>query len=78
MGDGIDVSGLVHPALMEIEFLVSCSALVIYGTYVALFSTCIAVRTYRRFFRGIDAVFGAVPGAIGGKLLLDGMCELCS
>lgn len=67
-----------HPALVAIGLLAAISAMTIYGIYAVLFSTGIAVRTYRRFFQTIEAVFGAVFGIIGGRLLADGLRELRS
>jgi len=55
---------------------VSASAMAIYGTYAWLFSTGVAVRAYRRLFRAVDALFGAVFGALGAKLVADGLREL--
>lgn len=52
------------------------SAFAIYGTYGLLFSSGLAQRAYARFARGIEALFGAAFGAIGGKLLSDGLREL--
>ena len=54
------------------------SAFVIYSIYAVLFSSGFAKRNYARFSRGIEAVFGLVFGAIGGKLASDGLGELNS
>jgi threonine/homoserine/homoserine lactone efflux protein len=51
----------------------SASAMAIYGTYAVLFSSGVAVRAYTRFFRAIEGTFGALFGAIGAKLVLDGI-----
>ncbi len=55
---------------------VSASAMAIYGTYACLFSTGIAMRTYRRLSHVIEAAFGMVFGAIGAKLIADGLREI--
>ncbi|MGF1475795.1 MAG: LysE family translocator [Geminicoccaceae bacterium] len=53
----------------------SLSAMTIYGAYALLFSTGIVVRAYGRLFKLIDAGFGILFGALGGRLLLDGLKE---
>ncbi|HMB48942.1 MAG TPA: LysE family translocator [Afifellaceae bacterium] len=55
---------------------VSLSAGAIYGVYAFLFSTGIALRAYGRVFRFVEAGFGMVFGAIGAKLVADGIREL--
>lgn len=55
---------------------VSLSALGIYGAYAFAFSTGAAVRAYGRFFRVIETTFGALFGAIGARLVADGIREL--
>lgn len=65
-----------HSSLVLIGVMAAISAMVVYGTYAVLFSTGVAVRTYQRFFRVIDASFGAIFGLIGGRLLLDGLRAL--
>ncbi|WP_269274810.1 LysE family translocator [Sinorhizobium psoraleae] len=54
----------------------SMSAVVVYGAYALLFSTGVALRGYRRFFRMVDGTFGIVFGALGGRLLWDGVKHL--
>lgn len=54
----------------------AASAAVIYGIYAVLFSTSVIDRTYHRFWRVIEGLFGATFGALGGKLLYDGFREL--
>lgn len=56
--------------------LVALSAALIYGTYGLLFSSGLAVSAYRRFARWIEAVFGALFGALGVMLLADGVRSL--
>jgi len=65
-----------HSALVLIGVMAALSAMMVYGTYAVLFSTGVAVRTYQRFFRVIDASFGAIFGLIGGRLLIDGLRAL--
>lgn len=48
----------------------------IYGTYAFLFSTGFAMRSYDRFARWIEFLFSACFGALGGKLMIDGLGEL--
>ena len=50
--------------------------MLIYGAYALIFSTGLAMRVYARVFRGIEAGFGAIFGAIGAKLFVDGVREL--
>lgn len=54
------------------------SGFVIYGLYALLFSTGFASRTYAKFSRWFEVAFGAAFGALGGKLLFDGVRELRS
>ena len=51
------------------------SALTVYGTYAALFSSGLARRVHARFARAIEALFGAAFGLIGGRLFVDGVRE---
>ena len=69
LGYGFGVSFLIGVG-------VSLSALVIYACYAWLFSTGIAIRTYRRFFRVVEGLIGAVFGTLGGALLLNGLREI--
>jgi hypothetical protein len=48
----------------------------IYGAYALIFSTGVVMRVYARFFRAIEGGFGAIFGAIGAKLFIDGVREL--
>lgn len=54
------------------------SGFLIYGTYALLFSTGVALKAYQRFSRWIELIFSASFGALGGKLLLDGLGEMKS
>jgi threonine/homoserine/homoserine lactone efflux protein len=72
---------LASLSLSKLQFLAiglgaSASAMIIYGTYALIFSTGIAMRAYARFFRVIEGSFGAVFGAIGAKVFIDGVREL--
>lgn len=67
--------------LSSIQFLVfglavSLSAFCVYGSYAYLFSTGLAVRGYNKFFKIIEAAFGTIFGALGAKLILDGLAEI--
>ena len=49
----------------------ACSAAAIYSGYAMLFSTRVAISSYDRFYRWIEAASGIAFGAIGGKLAID-------
>lgn len=68
--------GLPSLQFLAIGAGAALSAMIVYGAYALLFSTGIAVRTYGRFFRIAEGLFGAAFGAIGGRLILDGVKEL--
>jgi threonine efflux protein len=55
---------------------VAFSALLIYAAYAWLFSTGVAVRSYQRFFKGVEASFGLIFGALGVKLLIEGLASV--
>lgn len=69
-------SGLSTPQVLGFAPVGAASAFAIYGTYGALFSSGPARRFYARWSRGVEALFGAVFGAIGGKLVADGIGEM--
>jgi threonine/homoserine/homoserine lactone efflux protein len=69
-------AGLTAPQVLAFGPMGAISGFVIYGTYSALFSTGIASRTYAKFSRWFEFAFGAAFGALGGKLVLDGVREL--
>jgi len=74
---------LASSGYSNLEFLAvgagaALSALSIYTVYALLFSTGVAVRAYRRFFRSVDALFGVMFGAVGGRLVIDGIREIRS
>lgn len=52
------------------------TALLIYGTYSFLFSTGLARRAYAQFARWFELAFATAFGALGGKLLFDGLREI--
>lgn len=52
------------------------SAFAIYGSYAILFSTDAAHRMFTRFEVAIKSGFGLVFGALGARLLLEGVAEL--
>jgi threonine/homoserine/homoserine lactone efflux protein len=61
---------------LVIGVLVAGSALAVYGSYAVLFSTGVALRAYGRSFRWVEGLFGAVFGALGGKLVADGIADI--
>jgi threonine/homoserine/homoserine lactone efflux protein len=69
-------SGLSSAQFLVVGLCTSLSAMAVYGVYALLFSTGVAQRAYRRLFRGVEAVFGAVFGALGARLVSDGLREL--
>jgi threonine/homoserine/homoserine lactone efflux protein len=71
-------ANLSNTQFLVIGACVSLSAMTIYGTYALLFSTGIAMRIYGRSIHFIEAGFGAVFGALGAKLITDGLRELRS
>lgn len=56
--------------------IAAVSATLIYGSYAFMFSSGMAIKTYSRFARWIELLFGTVFGLLGGKLLLDGIKEI--
>lgn len=58
--------------------LAAISAMAVYGSYAVLFSSGFATRGYSRFARWIEVAFGAAFGALGGRLLVDGIREMRS
>lgn len=67
---------LSHGQFLAIGLCMSLSAMTIYGTYAVLFSTGLAMRAYRRTARYVEAAFGTIFGALGVKLISDGIREL--
>lgn len=70
---GSGLSGVEVLGFAPIGFL---TALTIYGTYGALFSTGLVRRAYVRFWRWIEAMFGLAFGALGGALLSEGVKDI--
>lgn len=52
------------------------SGFCIYGLYAVLFSSSFISRGYAKAARWIEAAFAAAFGALGGKLILDGINEI--
>jgi threonine/homoserine/homoserine lactone efflux protein len=52
------------------------SAFGVYGLYAWLFSTNIAIRSYRRFTQVFDYSFATLFGLFGAKLVWDGLKEM--
>jgi threonine/homoserine/homoserine lactone efflux protein len=69
-------SGIGNMGYVGVGLYAACTALLVYGSYALLFSTGLAARTYGRFQRWIEGLFGVVFGALGGKLVFDGIVEL--
>ncbi len=69
-------SGIGSAGYIGVGFYTACTAMLVYGSYALLFSTGVAARAYGRFQRWIEGLFGAVFGALGGKLVADGIAEL--
>jgi len=66
-------SGLLTWQVAAFAPLASLSAVLVYGSYALLLSTESAVRTYRRFWRIIEGVFGSLFGAMGASLMIAGI-----
>lgn len=71
-------AGLTPAQVLAFGPIGALSGLIIYGGYALLFSTGFATRTYWRFSRWIELAFGAAFGALGGRLMLDGIREMRS
>lgn len=69
-------SGLSAWQVVAFGPLAAISAIAVYGTYGLLFSSGLAVRAYSKFARWTELAFGAAFGALGGKLLFDGVREM--
>ena len=66
-------AGLPMLAVLAFGPLVAISATIIYGGYGVLFSSPLAGRTYARFARQVELLFGVAFGTLGGLLLLAGV-----
>ncbi len=71
-------ANLTNTQFLIIGFCISLSAMAIYGAYALLFSTGVAIRTYGRLVHAVEATFGLVFGALGARLITDGLKELRS
>lgn len=69
-------AGLTATQVFAFAPLGALSGLIVYGTYAWLFSTRTAGRTYARATRPFNGVFAAAFGAMGGKLIWDGLRDL--
>jgi threonine/homoserine/homoserine lactone efflux protein len=67
---------LTNSQFLFIGFCMSLSAMAIYGTYALLFSTGLAMRGYRRAAKYVEGAFGAIFGALGIRLISEGIREL--
>ena len=70
-GSGLSTTEVVGFA--PIGFL---SSVAVNGTYGVLFSSGLARRSYARFAWAFEVLFGFVFGALGGKLVADGVAEV--
>ena len=71
-------SGLSAMQVAAFAPIATASALLIYGGYGILFSTGTAVRTYQRFWRIVEAIFGGFFGVMGASLIVAGARDLRS
>lgn len=71
-------AGLNASQVMLFGPLGMLSCLIVYGFYAIVFSSAVAVSGYSRFARGFEAIFAASFGALGSKLIFDGVQELRS
>jgi len=69
-------AGLTPEQVLLFGPMGAISGFVIYGTYAFLFSTGFASRTYQKFAKWVEVVFSLSFGALGGKLLFDGLKEI--
>ncbi|MCV0429106.1 MAG: LysE family translocator, partial [Roseibium sp.] len=69
-------SGLTSWQVAAFAPLAATCTATIYGCYGLLFSARSVAELYRRFWRAMDGLFGAVFGILGMKLLLDGLKEV--
>lgn len=68
--------GLSNVQVLAFGPFAVASGLAIYGTYALLFSTGLATRVVQRFWRIIEAAFGAAFGALGAMLVISGTKDL--
>ena len=66
-------SGFSTTEVLSIAPIGSITAFIVYGGYGLLFSTTAANRIYQRSARSLELFFGLCFGAIGAKLVVDGL-----
>ena len=69
-------AGLGNTEVLLFGPITAISAILIYGCYGWLFSTGTATRGYTRYWRWIEAAFGAAFGGFGLVLLASGIRDL--
>lgn len=69
-------AGLGAVQVLAFGPIVAVSAMLIYGCYGIMFSTSLASRGYRRFWRWIEAAFGIAFGALGATLIISGVRDI--
>lgn len=69
-------NGFSATQVLAFSPIAAASATLIYGSYAFMFSSGLAIKTYSKFARWIELLFGTVFGLLGGKLLLDGIKEI--
>lgn len=69
-------SGLTAWQVLGFAPIGCASAIIIYGVYAILFSTGAVRKVQARFARATDALFGLAFGAIGARILSDGVGEV--
>ncbi|SEQ22438.1 Threonine/homoserine/homoserine lactone efflux protein [Faunimonas pinastri] len=69
-------SGLTAPQVLGFAPVGCASAIVIYGVYATLFSLGAVRKVQARFARATDALFGLAFGAIGARILSEGVGEV--
>lgn len=69
-------SGLSTLTVLSFGPVAFVTGSIIYGSYGLLFSTGLATRAYARFARTVEAFFGLVFGALGGRLIANGIGDL--
>lgn len=80
----IAVSAYLAPlALSGLQYLlfgvaVALSAALVFGSYAYLFSTSVAMRGYKRFFRSIEIALGGAFGLVGARLISEGLRDVRS
>lgn len=70
-GEGLSTLEVI--GIAPLGFLTSLAVL---GSYGVLFSSGLARRSYTRFARLFEVLFGCAFGALGGRLVADGVAEV--